>query len=277
MRLKNFICLRLPAWLAAWSASTLAAGAISVANLQAKLDKGEKLTVVDVRSQTFYLDGHIPGAINVPASLCAQKHLPPLGRVVVCGEGLGRDDTVIAAAELGKKPGISVDVLEGGFSAWEDAQSLTTKGRGMKTEALNYMPYEKLKAAKPEDVVLIDLRKQLVPAKLSVGGSAAASQPLTDLSAEFPGLRHGGVPSGAARSAKIAAASGPTPVMVLIDNGDGAAQAVARSLKASGNHRYVILAGGELILARHGQAGLERNSLANGLPAKKLPAGGISK
>jgi hypothetical protein len=46
----------------------------------------------------------------------------------------------------------------------------------------------------------------------------------------------------------------------LIDSADGAAEAAARALKGSGVKRYAILAGGELILARHGQSGSQRSS-----------------
>ena len=45
--------------------------------------------------------------------------------------------------------------------------------------------------------------------------------------------------------------------MVLIDSGDLTSEQEARQLKLSGTHNYVILAGGELILARHGKAGLK--------------------
>ena len=54
------------------------------------------------------------------------------------------------------------------------------------------------------------------------------------------------------------ARSGVPALIILIDSADGTAQKRARALKAGGVRRYAILAGGELILARHGQPGLQR-------------------
>jgi hypothetical protein len=48
-------------------------------------------------------------------------------------------------------------------------------------------------------------------------------------------------------------------LLVLIDSGDGKADEMARALKANGNKRFVILAGGEEMLARKGKAGLQRS------------------
>ena len=42
-----------------------------------------------------------------------------------------------------------------------------------------------------------------------------------------------------------------------------ASELEARRLKLGGTHNYVILAGGEMIVARHGQAGLEHAVAAN--------------
>jgi rhodanese-related sulfurtransferase len=232
---------------------------MTVANLRQELAKGERLTVIDVRSPTLFARGHIPGAINVPASLCGQKKLPPLGKVVVCDEGLGRDATEAAATALAAKPGITVEVLEGGFAAWESAQATTTRRRGMEPETPNYITYAQLKAAKTDELVLVDLRKQPSKVrKLGPNDAAPSSEPLTDLNQEFPGMRvaHSAFETAPTRQSGVAS---PAPLLVLIDNGDGAAQAMARTLKANGVKRYVILAGGELILARHGQPGLQRS------------------
>src|SRR5882724_12830200 len=130
-----------PAWaipvFCGWLAFAPAAGGVTVSELQHELAAGGKLTVIDVRTTPLYNQGHIPGAINVPASLCAQKNLPPLGKVVVCDAGLGRDSADQAAAALAAKPGITVEILEGGFAAWESAQAVTTKAPGMKPESPN--------------------------------------------------------------------------------------------------------------------------------------------
>jgi rhodanese-related sulfurtransferase len=263
---KPFALFGAPTLVAIWSAATVAASGMSVADLQNQLAKAAKITVIDVRSPTLFAQGHIPGAINVPGSLCAQKKLPPMGKVVVCAEGLGRDDADQAAAALAAKPGITVEVLEGGFAAWESAQSLTTRGRGMKPEAPNYITYSQLKAAKAEEVVLVDLRRRSEPMPQSrAPGAVPASQPLTDLAQEFPGLRSSRSPFDLPSAKPAKGGPSTTPIIVLIDDGDGTAQAMARKLKANGMKQYVILAGGEMILSRHGQAGLQRSGSSSGL------------
>jgi rhodanese-related sulfurtransferase len=271
MRSKNSILFRWAAVGAAGWAMTLAAAGMTVADLQNQLAGGAKIAVIDVRSPELYSQAHVPGAINIPASLCPLKNLPPLGKAVVYGDGLGREAATMvdeAAAALGKKPGITAEVLQGGFAAWESAQALTTRGNGMKSETFNYITYAELKAASPADVVLVDLRKPPAPARPPVAaGANAPSQPLTDLRQEFPGMR-------LARSVpekSSLAQSGAPALVILIDSADGAAQAAARALKAAGARRYAILAGGELILARHGQPGLQR-AASRVVPQYQTPA-----
>jgi len=263
--------IRFPAGLVLWLAGNLAASGITVADLQARLAKGDKLTVIDVRAPALFSEGHIPGAINVPASLCPYKRLPPLGKVIVCGDGLGRAATESAAAALAAKPGITVDIIEGGFAAWESAHAPGTRAQGFKAEMLNYLSYAELKAAATSEVLLVDLRQQPTPKVVEVSSTSVAppSQPLTDLAQEFPGMRQAQLsPGDSLAKTSAAAGSGAPPLLVLIDSGDGAAQTMARRLKASGVRRYAILAGGELILSRHGQPGLQRAGSRPALPGQ---------
>lgn len=240
-------------------ALSLPAGAMTVAELQTQIAKGARLTVVDIRLPALFAASHIPGAINVPASLCPHKSLPPLGKVIVCGSGLGGDAAASALAALNAKSGITAEALEGGFAAWETAHAPSTATAGLKQESLNYVSYAELKAAAASDVVLVDLRKQPAAQTLAASGATASSssQPLTDLAQEFPGMRlQVGLPTGVL--AKSSSPAAVPPLLVLIDSGDGVAETIARRLKAGGNHRYAILAGGELVVSRHGQTGLQR-------------------
>lgn len=240
-------------------ALTLDARGETVAHLQQQLAGGAKIVLVDVRTPASFAEGHLPGAINIPASLCPQKRLAPLGQIVVYADGLGResrDSVQAAAAALAQKPGISVDILEGGIAAWEAAHGLTTRGQGVRREKLNYITYAQLKANQPSDVSLVDLRKpDAHPAASSPATLAADPEPLTDLSREFPGMA---LAKSAADKA-LSPGGGAPRLIVLIDSADGSAEAAARLLKGVGARRYAILAGGELSLARKGQSGLQRS------------------
>jgi rhodanese-related sulfurtransferase len=231
-----------------------------VAGLKSQLAEGAKLTVIDVRPNALFVQGHIPGAINIPAALCPLKNLPPLGKVVVCGAGLGRDEVENAAAKaLAGKSGLSVEVLDGGYAAWESSQGVTTAKRGLKPDSANYVSYAQLKAAKADGVVLVDLRHP------------SAEQPLTDLAQVFPGFQiTQAAPSVKAQGQSTGSAA---PLFVLIDNGDGSAMETARTLQAGGTKRFAILAGGEIILARQGQVGLQRVSFKNHATTTMPPTG----
>ena len=230
--------------------SLLPAGTITVADLQRELAASNRPTIIDLRQNSFFAADHIPGAINIPAALCPVKNLPPLGKVVVYSDGLGprgSADLQKAVAALSQKPGITVDVLSGGYSAWQSANALTTAGRGIKPEKFNYITYSELQAADPAGVALVDLRK---PTKEVLKNASS----LTDLSHEFPGR-------SLTRSESAAAATGSSSsrLLVLVDSDDGTSEATARSLKARGVRNYVILMGGELVIQRKGKVGLERS------------------
>jgi rhodanese-related sulfurtransferase len=231
------------ALLAAVLSAASRTGAMTASELQAQLASGTKVTIVDIRAPSLYAKGHVPGAINVPASLCPAKTLPPIGRVVVYDSGLDVAGTTVAqnaASALGKSPGVSAEVLEGGYSGWESAHALTTRGKGAVRESFNYITYAQLKAARAAEVALVDLRRP------------KSAKPLTDLTQEFPDLPQ-------VKSAPEKAVAAGEPMLVLIDSADGTAEQTARTLKASGSKRYVILVGGETTLERKGERGLQRD------------------
>lgn len=248
--------------------------AASPAELQALLAQGERLTVVDIRSEDFFRAGHIPGAINVPYRVLERKKLPPLGHVVVCGRGLGRGEAQRAVQLLNEKPGIQAELLDGGYSAWETDRGASTAAAGFQPERLDYITYQDLAGIGSADVVLVDLRKpaEPEPGKLTRQGTVAEVKPLSALDEKFPGKavvkspfeisavasRNGGT-GGMARMSEAEA----VPVMVLIDSGDGEAEKTARILRANGIRRVVILAGGERIIERGGAAGLNRIAIGS--------------
>lgn len=252
-------------WLRAYPAN-----AISPGEAQQLLNSGAKVTFVDIRPTQVFTAGHIPNAINIPASLIPAKQLPPLGRVIVYDSGLARDGAAAAAQALNRKPGIMADVLEGGLAAWEMGRSATTHASGMQSEVLPQITYQDLKKRNLEDVVLVDLREARAPAPgMAVRQSAGTS--FTSLGTEFPGARVTRTPWQLPEARQGQGVSGP-PLLVLIDNGDGKAQQAARALKAAGQSRFVILTGGEAILERKGAPGLQRSGNTLSVPSVTLPS-----
>jgi rhodanese-related sulfurtransferase len=243
----------------AWLLSAAVASAIDPAGLQAALERGDTITMIDVRSTTVFQRGHIPGAINVPATLVAEKRLPRLGRVVVYDDGLGRDSSAQRAmVELNKKPGISAELLEGGFAAWQALNGASTKAPGLHPEELHLISFDQLKKAKRDEMILVDLRKPRLQVRQDA--NTPAPPPLTDLASEFPGAQITKSPFNLPQARQSASGQPlPAPVLVLVDDGDGAAQETARKLKANGITRVVVLAGGELTLSRGGRPGLLRS------------------
>lgn len=255
-----------------WLGGVMEIRALTVPELRGQRAAGQTLTLIDVRSTSVFQQGHIPGALNIPAALLSEKRLPPLGRVVVYDEGLGQISAKRAAAVLNGKPGIQAEALAGGFAAWETAQGLTTREKGVQPENLPRISYQDLSVAEKEDLVLVDLRLSRPAARrqaeaLTVAETAA---PMTDLRKEFPLTQITLAPFElSSLKAQAGGGSGTEKLLVLIDDGKSqAAEEMARALRANGRRRVTILAGGEAILARHGQAGLQRMGLGQAPPAQ---------
>lgn len=91
---------------------------ISPAQLRQQMDAGEDLTVLDVRPQTAYGAGHLPGAISVPlqqlgwrcTELDRQKET-----VVYCQRGVS---SLVACQVLVYHGFADVKNLTGGIEAW---------------------------------------------------------------------------------------------------------------------------------------------------------------
>ena len=88
---------------------------ISTDELQQKLEKGEKLTIIDVRETYEFAMGHIPGAKNVP--LGGIYNYKPKGKdtvYVICQSGARSQ----GAYKTLKQEGIDVVNVAGGMSRW---------------------------------------------------------------------------------------------------------------------------------------------------------------
>lgn len=93
---------------------------ITLPDLRARLDAGESLQLIDVRSPGEYAAGHIPGAINLPMQEAESRI-----------DDLSRRQPVVLVCQSGRRAGITCEllsahhddllVLEGGTSAWIQA------------------------------------------------------------------------------------------------------------------------------------------------------------
>ncbi len=229
------------------------AGALTAEELQKEIAGSAKLTVIDSRSQADYVAGHIPGAINIPSGIMKLKRLPALGNVVVYGDGIRTDLTLEALEALNDKDGIEARMLEGGFGAWEASKQQTTHTRGMSKKQWRYLTFNELKKAAENnpDIVLVDLR---------TGEDSDSEATLTDLYNEFP-LQE--IVSLQKRKGKwdikpCLDAGDSDKLFVLIDDGKGQSNKVARRMTASGIKRVALLAGGEISLVRKGRSEIKR-------------------
>lgn len=94
-----------------------------------KMMNEDNATVLDIRTSEAYSDGHIVGAINVPASDLKEK-IDTLEKhknnlvIVVCARGHEAN----AAMMLLRKAGFSaLRILVGGMGAWKEAELPVTK------------------------------------------------------------------------------------------------------------------------------------------------------
>lgn len=242
-----------------WTSVALVFGQHSVAHgttvdeLRQLLQSPTSVTVIDIRNSTIYAAGHIPGAINIPARALSHKQMPPLGRVVICGDGVDGETEQVAAETVDAMPGIDAEVLRGGMAAWEALNKPSTHRSGVhrgRAREIGYLDLERLARTTP-DILLVDLRRP--------------DQEQTHLQRRFPGVEC--VESARQRRPILKTLLSRHDVktdrlLVLIDDGDGEAQTVARRLRAAGLRRLVILAGGELAVASKGVSEIRKKASA---------------
>lgn len=96
----------------------------SVADVKARLDAGETLTIIDVREESEYAAGHIPGAIHLSKGIIERdvetkfpQHDAEL--ILYCGGGFR---SVLAADNLQKMGYTNVISMDGGWRGWTENQ-----------------------------------------------------------------------------------------------------------------------------------------------------------
>jgi rhodanese-related sulfurtransferase len=146
-------CALLAAWAATFIPGAARVGAqggaeanhgaefVSAAELKEKLTKGERVTLIDLRSANVYAgsDGKIVGAIHIKERrLRARLAMPPLRDVprdaeVVTYCACPNDEAAVRAAQTLSAAGFKrVRVLKGGWRGWLDARGqVEAKPTGM--------------------------------------------------------------------------------------------------------------------------------------------------
>lgn len=260
MSIKKFFCsIVLPVILLSLPA---VCSAIEALDLEHLLAQKQKITVIDIRSQELFKAGHIHGAINISANIIDRKQLPPLGQVIVCGDGFNTVQTMKAVEVLNSKKGISADFLEGGFAAWNSLNLRVSVRQGAVREQLNYVSYQELVmvAAENNDIVLVDVRRrnQSQAVEHDIRGER---EDLSVLASRFPGIE---IIGPGHLSLSLFNKSGNF-AYVIIDSCDGAAEKFSRQLNRAGIRRNYILTGGELALQREGRSETRTMTFGQGL------------
>jgi rhodanese-related sulfurtransferase len=90
-------------------------------DLQAALDKNEKVIVIDARSAKNYAEEHIPGAINVPHRTMTKEstgHFDREALYVTYCDGIGCNASTRGALNMARL-GFRVKELIGGLDWWK--------------------------------------------------------------------------------------------------------------------------------------------------------------
>lgn len=101
----------------------------NVADVKRRLDAREKLVLIDVREESEWARGHLPGAIHLGKGVIErdiEQRLPDTGTKVVlyCGGGFR---SALAADNLQKMGYTNVESMDGGWKGWLDAGFPTQK------------------------------------------------------------------------------------------------------------------------------------------------------
>jgi rhodanese-related sulfurtransferase len=99
-------------------------------DVKARLDRGEKFLLVDVREQSEYANDHLPGAIHLGKGIIErdiEERAPELDTplVLYCGGGYR---SALAADNLQKMGYTNVLSMDGGIRAWREKNFPLTRG-----------------------------------------------------------------------------------------------------------------------------------------------------
>jgi rhodanese-related sulfurtransferase len=102
----------------------------TVDDIKAKLDRGEKFLLVDVREESEFAKDHLPGAIHLGKGVIErdiEAQVPDLNTLMVlyCGGGYR---SALAADNLQKMGYTNVLSMDGGVRGWREKRYPFTKG-----------------------------------------------------------------------------------------------------------------------------------------------------
>jgi rhodanese-related sulfurtransferase len=95
----------------------------NVQDLKSRMDQGQKLTLIDVREESEFAAGHIPGALHLSKGVIErdiESVVPDLSTEILlyCGGGFRSALSADNLQRMGYQNVISVD---GGWRSWTDA------------------------------------------------------------------------------------------------------------------------------------------------------------
>ena len=95
---------------------------VSIENTKARLDRGDKFVLVDVREESEYAKDHLPGAIHLGKGVIErdiEESVPELNTPIVlyCGGGYR---SALAADNLQKMGYTNVLSMDGGIRGWRE-------------------------------------------------------------------------------------------------------------------------------------------------------------
>lgn len=95
----------------------------TVTDVKARLDSGERFTLIDVREESEFVAGHLPGAVHVGKGVIERDIEtkvpdPKTPLILYCGGGFR---SALAADALQKMGYTNVISMDGGWTGWKNA------------------------------------------------------------------------------------------------------------------------------------------------------------
>jgi len=101
----------------------------NVADVKRRMDAGEKFVLVDVREESEWAKGHLPGAIYLGKGIIerdVEARVPDTGAKMICYCG-GGFRSALVADNLQKMGYTNVESMDGGWRGWLAAGYATQK------------------------------------------------------------------------------------------------------------------------------------------------------